>query len=198
MEIRELTYKDEFDLMFQRQGWRDFETKPVYNDPGVIKQRWINPPHSDKKYSPQAFYDRFGANTFRKILRAIFTGPRTQEELENNYGGQKLPKLHEHLNFMKEQEIVVFEDNFWNKAPRYKDVQGIGTTLEWYVAEWFRSSLKAPARHGVTVKGVADGGDLDVVAFVDGKRIMVECKSGNPANIPEVQLKLFLTTCRRF
>jgi hypothetical protein len=188
-DIRELTYKDEFDLMMNRQGWQVTNKKLLYNDPDVIKQRWINPPHVDKRYSPQAFFDRFGDNTFRKLLRTIFFRSRTLEELERSCS-RKI--LEDHLTFMQEQEIAVYENDCWSKASQYKDIEDIGTTLEWYVAEWFRSTLKAPARHGVTIEGVADGGDLDVVAFVGEKPVMVECKSGNPAYITEVQLKLFL------
>jgi tetratricopeptide (TPR) repeat protein len=80
----------------------------------------------------------------------------------------------------------------FRKSPQYQHVEGIGKTLEWYVAEWFRLSLRAPARHGVHIPGIADGGDLDVVAFVNGLKIFIECKSGNPANITESQLELFL------
>ena len=73
-------------------------------------------------------------------------------------------------------------------------MSGIGPTLEWYIGEWFRFWLQVPARHGVTVKGLADGGDLDVVAFVGERPILVEGKSGNPVYITKAQIELFL--CR--
>ncbi len=187
--------KDGFDLMFRRQGWSDFEYKSPYMDPQVIKLRWINPPNSVKKYSPQAFYNHFGDNTFRKILRAIFSNPCKYEQLKDLCGEQKLEN---HLTFMQEQEIVIQDGNVWRKGSKYEQVSSIGPTLEWYVGEWFRLWLQVPARYGVTVKGLADGGDLDVVAFVEGKRIMIECKSGNPANIEAAQLRLFLQRAKEF
>src|SRR6266498_833436 len=76
-------------------------------------------------------------------------------------------KLAKYLHFMCEHELTVQEGEFWCKSPAYKDIDNIGPTLEWYVAEWFRSWLEVPARHSVAIKDVADGGDLDVVAFVD-------------------------------
>lgn len=195
-DMRELTYKDNFDLIMGGQGWSVTVKKPLYNDPAVIKQHWIHPPHVDKTYGPQAFFERFGDNTFRKLLSALFSRPRTFEELKLGCSNEDI--LKDHLIFMQEQEIAVCEHNIWIKAPQYESVGGIGTTLEWYVAEWFRSKLKAPARHGVTIEGVADGGDLDVIAFINGKTVMVECKSGIPANINEAQLELFLRRAADF
>jgi hypothetical protein len=197
VDIRESqVQKDGFDLMFRRQGWSDFEYKSPYLDSQVIKLRWIDPPNASKKYSKQAFYDCFGDYTFRKLLRAIFFSPRTYEELKSCCQDQK--KLDSHLEFMREQEIAVQEGDVWKKSFSYEQVSGIGPTLEWYVAEWFRLWLQSPARHGVTIKDLADGGDLDVVAFVDGKRIMVECKSGKPENIGETELRLFLRRAFEF
>src|SRR5258707_2950314 len=180
-------YKDNFDQIFQRLGWHDIQYKSTYSDPEVIRQRWLSPPNIDKKFSKQAFFDCFGDNTFRKILSFIYAAPRTKDELTSRWG-----KLDEHVTFMLEQEIVVQDGDLMRTSSQYEHVTDIGKTLEWYVAEWFRSSQKVPARHGVKVPGVADGGDLDVVAFSDGSRIFVECKSGNPANIAETQLELFL------
>lgn len=182
--------------MMRGQGWSVTAKKSLYNDPAVIKQRWIHPPHVDKTYSPQAFFKRFGDNTFRKLLRALFSHPCTFEELKRSCSNEDV--LKDHLIFMQEQEIAVCEHNTWSKAPQYESVEGIGPTLEWYVAEWFRSELQAPARHGVTIEGIADGGDLDVIAFVNRITVMIECKSGIPANIDEAQLELFLRRAADF
>jgi hypothetical protein len=87
-DMRELTYKDDFDLIFQRQGWHGFSYKSLYNDPDVIKQRWINPPHTAKSYGPQGFFHRFGDNTFRKLLRTILFRARSLEGLERIVAGK--------------------------------------------------------------------------------------------------------------
>jgi len=189
-DMRELTYKDDFDLILKRQGWYDFSYQSIYNDPQVINHRLLI---NGKTYA--TFFKLFGDTTFRKILSFIFSGPRTKEELEQRYGGKKLDG---YLDFLKEQEIAMYEDSFWRKAPQYAHVQDMSRTLEWYVAEWFRYELKAPARHGVHIEGIGDGGDLDDVAFVDGARIMVECKSGDPANITEAHLELYLRRAADF
>jgi hypothetical protein len=195
LDIRQFTYKDNFDLELQRHGWHGFTYKQIYNDSEVIKLRWLSPPNTGKSYTYQEFYHRFGDNTFRKVLRTIFSGQRKYKELESSCSRLQLDN---HLTFMREQEIAVLKGDFWTKNHRYKNVEGIGPTLQWYVAEWFRFSLKAPARHGVHIEGLAMGGDLDVVAFVGEKRVMVECKSGNPKNITEEQLHLFLQRAAYF
>ena len=194
MDLREKTTKDDFDLRFQRLGWQSFSYKPRYSDPQVIRQRWSSSPSTGANITLKAFYQHFGDNRFRKLLRAVFQ-TRTFQELERICSR---PKLDDHLTFMQEQEIAVFEEGYWRKSPKYQDISDIGRTLEWYVAEWFRSELKSPARHSVHVEGMAHGGDLDVVAFVDDMQIMVECKSGNPDKITKTQLELFLRRAAEF
>lgn len=192
--LQETIYKDDFEVMFRRHGWLSFSHAPLYTDPQILSLRWIASP-TGKRYSPDAIFSAFGNNTFRKVLRAIFDhSPRTHEQLQAICSNEQL--LDEHLTFMKDQELAVEEAGLWSKAPRYAHVPNIGRTLEWYVAEWFRSALEAPARHGVHVDDLAEGGDLDVVAFVDGMRVWVECKSGG--EITERHLDLFLQRAQEF
>ncbi|MFL5664846.1 MAG: hypothetical protein ACJ8BW_26390 [Ktedonobacteraceae bacterium] len=192
MLLEHMNHQDAFDLMLRRQGWYLIRHKPIQTDSKVIRVA-----HSvtsqDALDSNNAFYELFGENTFRKLLRHIFFHKVcTSEELKGICSSEQ--KLANYLHFMLEHKLIVHENEIWKKAPAYKDIDNLGPTLEWYVAEWFRSWLQVPARHGVTIKGVADGGDLDVVAFVDGIRIMIECKSGSPSQINETDIKLFL--CR--
>jgi len=97
----------------------------------------------------------------------------------------------QHLTYMAQRNVAIQRADSWCVHPRYEDIKGIGKTLEWFVGEWFRFT-QAPARHSVRIPEIVDGGDLDVVAFLNGQKIFVECKSGNPANISETHLKLFL------
>jgi hypothetical protein len=64
------------------------------------------------------------------------------------------------------------------------------------VAQWFRSQLAVPARHGVTIEDVE--GELDVVAFIEGIRVFVECKVGKPSNISQLELRHFLQRAHEF
>jgi hypothetical protein len=97
---------------------------------------------------------------------------------------------------MQDQELAEETEGKWRKATRYQHVDNIGRTLEWYVAEWFKMVLAVPARYGVHVDELAEGGDLDVVAFVNGLRVWVECKSGR--DITDTHLRLFLRRAKGF
>ncbi len=188
--------RDGFDLMLRRQGWYLIQSRQVYTDPRVIQLA-----SSDTTVSVEdrftTLYEAFGENTFRKLLRHVFFHQQgTLSELRRICSSEQ--KLLRYLDFMREHLLIEVEDEDWRKGPFYKTINNIGSTLEWYIAEWFRRWLQVPARHGITIKGVADGGDLDVVAFVDGIRVMVECKSGSPAQISETDVQLFFNRAADF
>lgn len=191
---------DRFDLMLRRQGWLLIRHKPIDTDPNVIRVNNHSNSSKTVQDSPQyngVFYEAFGDNTFRKLLRYIFFHKSgTTEALKGICNSEQ--KLEKHLQFMLEHKLIVQQGCCWQKGPAYASIDNIGPTLEWYVAEWFRSWLEVPARHGVAIKDVADGGDLDVIAFVDGIRVMVECKSGSPAKITETDIRLFLRRADEF
>ncbi|HEY3992717.1 MAG TPA: hypothetical protein VGM01_07520 [Ktedonobacteraceae bacterium] len=188
--------QDGFDLMLRRQGWYLIQHRQVYTDPRVIHLFSTNTTEAPEDQFT-ALYEAFGENTFRKLLRHIFFHQQgTLSELRRICSGEQ--KLAQYLDFMREHLLIELEDENWRKGSLYKTINNIGSTLEWYIAEWFRRWLQVPARHGVTIKGVADGGDLDVVAFVDGIRVMVECKSGSPSQITESEIQLFFRRATDF
>lgn len=188
--------QDSFDLMLRRQGWYLIRHRQVYTDPRVIRLAPEDTTVAGED-QPATLYEAFGETTFRKLLRHIFFHQQGDlSELRSICSGEQ--KLARYLGFMRRYRMIEIEGENWRKSPVYKAVNNIGPTLEWYIAEWFRSWLQVPARHGVTIKGVADGGDLDVVAFVDGIRVMVECKSGSPTQISETDVKLFFRRAADF
>lgn len=188
--------QDGFDLMLRRQGWYLVQHRPVYTDPRVI-HLCTDGTVAEKQAQPGAFYEVFGETTFRKLLRHVFFHHQgTLTELRRICGSEQ--KLARHLDLMQGYRLIELDGEIWRKGASYQPINNIGPSLEWYIAEWFRNWLQVPARHGVTIKGVADGGDLDVVAFVDGIRVMVECKSGSPAQITETDIQLFLRRAADF
>ncbi|GCE49434.1 hypothetical protein EI42_02544 [Thermosporothrix hazakensis] len=182
---------DQFELMLRRQGWHLIRYKSMYTDSRVIRLRGTSYENGHPSGRQAAFYQAFGDNTFRKILRHVFFHRScTLVDLKRICSSE--PKLKKYLDFMTEHQLLLYDGTCWHKNPYYQHIDNLGPTLEWYVAEWFRTWLQVPARHGVALKDVADGGDLDVVAFVDGIRVMVECKSGSPSKITSADLQLFL------
>ncbi len=188
--------QDNFEVLLRRQGWHLIRYRPIHTDPNVIRLKQTFTLNASES-NDTIFYQAFGDNTFRKLLRHIFFHKQcTYEDLKRICASKQ--KLDSYLAFMVEQGLIEQANDLWCKGTTYHQIDNLGPTLEWYIAEWFRSWLLVPARHGVAIKGIADGGDLDVVAFVDGIRVMVECKSGSPSQITETEMKLFLRRAADF
>jgi hypothetical protein len=135
-------------------------------------------------------------NVFRKLLRHIYAAKDgvLRAALAENCSNTEM--LHDHLAYLQHQELAVERDGVIYKGERFEHISAIGRTLEWYVTRWFEDFVRCPARYAVHVPGIADGGDLDIVAFMHGLRIWVECKSGN--NIDDAQLRLFRQRAQDF
>ena len=194
--IPDRTSQDDFSVMLRRQGWHLITCKPLYTDPAVIAVRHTASLRNIE-VGDAAFFELLGDNSIRKLLRAILVRPRTRQELLSLYSDNE-QKLEQVGTILEQDGLVIREAESWKKGPECTAIDNIGPTLEWYVAEWFRTQLQVPARHGVQLEEVAQWGDLDVVAFVNDVRVMVECKSAKPDDIPEVQLRHFLQRAATF
>jgi hypothetical protein len=169
--------------------------KPIYTDSRVIAIR--KPRHLlSLERGPAAWHSLIGENTTRKLLRALLNKARTMDELLSICGDEN--KLRWYLALLEDGGIVARSGEAWTRGPEVQGIDNIGPTLEWYVAEWFRSELHAPARHGVAIKEVPRGGDLDVVAFVSDVRVFVECKTAKPSAISQNELRQFLQRAADF
>jgi hypothetical protein len=193
--IPERFYQDDFSVMLRRQGWHLIQCKPPYTDPAVIAIRLTESPHNIAT-GDRAFHEFLGDTIVRKLLRAILARPRTRQELLRSCSNEQ--KLDQVVAILEQDGLITRELETWKKGPECRTIDNIGPTLEWYVAEWFRSQLQVPARHGVLLEEVAQWGDLDVVAFVNDVRVMVECKSAKPDDIPEAELRHFLQRAATF
>jgi hypothetical protein len=186
----------DFDLVFRRQGFSEFTYHPeTQTDPLVLRSQYTHGPLGGE-YLVDEFYRRFGLNVFRKLLRRIYASNDgvAREALAQNCSNAEM--LEEHLAYFRHQELAVESGGVIYKGERFQHISDIGRTMEWYVARWFEDFIKCHARYSVHVPGITGGGDLDVVAFMDGLRIWVECKSGN--NIDDAHLRLFRQRAREF
>ena len=187
--IPERFYQDDFRVMLRRQGWHLIACKPLYTDPEVIAIRQTESPRNIAT-GDRAFHEFLGDTIIRKLLRAILARPRTRQELLQHCSNEQ--KLDQVVAILEQDGLITRELGSWKKGPECTAIDNIGPTLEWYVAEWFRTQLQVPARHGVQLEEVGQWGDLDVIAFVNDVRVMVECKSARPDDISEDELRYFL------
>lgn len=195
IEMEERFYRDDFEVLLLRDGWTLIGCKPLYTDPEVLAIRKARHPLSVER-GPQAWHALLGDTTFRKLLRAILNRPRSTEQLLRICGDAR--RLDGYLAWLEQGDLVVREDDQWTRGPGCGTIDNIGPTLEWYVAEWYRSRLSAPARHGVKLKEVLRGGDLDIVAFMGDIKVMVECKTSKPTAVSETELRWFLQRAHEF
>src|SRR6185312_1110293 len=130
--------------MLRRQGWYLIQHRQVYTDPRVIHLSRSSMLTNDEDPFT-ALYEMFGENTFRKLLRHVFFHQQgTISDLKRMCSGEQ--KLAHYLTLMREHLLIELEDEQWRKGPVYKTINNIGSTLEWYVSEWFRRWLQVPAR----------------------------------------------------
>lgn len=179
---------DTFDALMRRRGWRPTNTAPMRGDPKVIQ--WRTRFSKEAAADQATFYDAIGNNTVRKLIRAILTEPKSRDDLVAICPNES--KLDDTLTYLQAGGVVTQVDGAWSKGPQCKKADNIGSTFEWYVAEWFKRELKATVRRSVHVEEMLHGGDLDVVAFLDNTRVWVECKTKKPEDISDRDVRLFL------
>lgn len=68
----------------------------------------------------------------------------------------------------------------------------LGPTLEWFLAEIFRSEFFCPALYGLRCKGTRFGGDFDVVSVLESRLVYMEVKSSPPKNIEGGEVREFI------
>ena len=83
---------------------------------------------------------------------------------------------------------------------RYRFVRramSFGPTLEWYVARELRRRLGCDVATGVKFRAPGLGGDLDVVAAVEGNLVYVELKSSPPKHLTDAEVAAFFARVGR-
>jgi len=79
------------------------------------------------------------------------------------------------------------------RLKREKPVKSFGETLEWFMAETLKREFSAEALRGVRFKGRKTGGDYDLIAKVDGSKILyMEVKSSPPKQIYQKEIAAFM------
>jgi hypothetical protein len=133
-----------------------------------------------------AFFPLMRRYSFRLFLREILwrEDPVAPRELTRYCS---LPTVKIYLNFLKECGLVKHGIEGWrlNRTP----LPSFGPTLEYWVAQEFRREFQAPTLWNVRLKGVASGGDFDILSWLNGNLICLEVKSSPPRGIelPEVR-----------
>jgi hypothetical protein len=70
--------------------------------------------------------------------------------------------------------------------------RSFGGTLEWWLARELAARLRIEVATGVRNGARGVGGDLDIVAAVEGKLLYAELKSGPPKHLMDAEVRAFL------
>lgn len=143
-----------------------------------------------------ALYPRMARYSFRLLFRDIIRGQR-------GFGLSDLtrfcaPRVAEsHLHFLSGLGAVgERRTGKGDETKRYRllihPVRSFGGFLEWFLAEALQREFAIPALWGVKVRGLPHGGDLDIVANLEGRLVYLEAKSSPPKQIDFPQVQAFL------
>jgi len=73
-----------------------------------------------------------------------------------------------------------------------------GVILEWFIAKSLQDNFGLESKFAVKLKNLKSGGDIDIIARIGPKIIMIECKESPPNNIPVSELRSILRRAESF
>ena len=136
------------------------------------------------------YYELLKRYSFRIVLRDIikYKDGFAKDDLLHYCSAEK---VEEYLTFLIKSGIITKKTTQRYTVSK-KNIDSIGGTLEWLVAQIFRREFCSVASWGVKVLNTHLGGDYDVIARVEQKMIYIETKSSPPKNIHQETIDEFL------
>jgi hypothetical protein len=135
------------------------------------------------------YYEMLKKYSFRLFLRDVIKyQPSFNSSRVARYATREVTE--QYLAYLHSIGLVSSDDNVYRlvKGP----IKSFGSTLEWFVAEFFKRDLSAEAVWGVKAKRPKVGGDYDLLAKIDGSLVYMEIKSSPPKQIYQSEVKAFL------
>lgn len=135
------------------------------------------------------YYRLFGRFSFRKLARQMIAsgGEWLERDTLQQTGGRSLET---YLELFRNLQIL---EERGSKVRLTRLLDNFGASLEHYVSELCVREFRGSSEWGVLLEGLPTaGGDYDVLAWLDPSLVYVECKSSNPNNIGDDQIRHFL------
>jgi hypothetical protein len=135
----------------------------------------------------EELFEKFKSYYFRRILHDIFILKKIDksgiEKLSNKWGSQ----VYEDIDlFIKYGFVSKQKDG--SLIANYQSGY-MGTLLEWFIGKFLRDTLHLEVEVNVKLKNLMKGGDIDVVARIGTKLLVIECKESPPNNVPVSEMK---------
>lgn len=145
-----------------------------------------------KHFSPEPvvpYLKRFAKASFRKMARRLLRNGREWVPVADlvQISGESTD---DYLAFL-ERLLILERRN--GEVRLTHPIDNLGASLEHYVAQVCIHEFRGSAEWGISLEGLPRaGGDYDVIAWLNPSLMYVECKSGKPSNIDEVQIREML------
>jgi hypothetical protein len=134
------------------------------------------------------FVDLFGKRSFRQVARQLIAAHGASVPLATLRGYAAAAAV-EYVEFLESLGVARRDDD---QATVTRNLDNIGPTLEWYVAELCRRELSGSSAWGVKLDGLTPGGDYDVLAWLPPTLMYVETKSSHPSQVSDGDIRNFL------
>jgi len=135
------------------------------------------------------FYLLLKSYYFRRVLRDVLFIQKIGEA-DKNLIREKWGKVaDEYIAKIEELGILLKKNGLLIAQFSLSDM---GTIFEWFIAKYLSEELSLETMVDVKLKNLEFGGDIDVVARVGTKLVMIECKESPPNNISVAELKSIL------
>ena len=135
------------------------------------------------------FLELFAKMSFRKLVRRL-TNARGEPVSVSVLEGMAGARATEYADFLVALGIAIHDGDHSIRLTR--QVDNIGPTLEWYVAELCKGELAGDAQWAVQLEELPVGGDFDVLGWLAPTLLYVELKSAAPSQVSESELRNFL------
>jgi hypothetical protein len=137
--------------------------------------------------------ERLGHYAFRLFLRGaiLATGPFRPQDATRYVDAAQAGRMAVEL-----VRLGLAEPSGDGRYRLRRRARSFGGTLEWWVARELARRLAVPVASGVRSGARGIGGDLDVVAAVEGKLLYVELKSSPPKHVSRAELRAFVARIR--
>lgn len=154
-----------------------------------IKDKRIILPKNEKYF--EEYFKNLKSYYFRRILQDTIKKKEFSFDfilkLKEKWGAKVVDK---YLNKLVQYEILSKDNSHY--ISNFKEIDNIGTTLEWYIGEVLKKEFSIPIVSNVEIKNIMQGGDFDIFFLLLGNLSYLEIKSSPPNNISIEEIENFI------
>ena len=141
------------------------------------------------------FFQHLKSYFFRRTVIDLLRLGEIEEERLKNFGKKWGVSVLNYIPILEKTGIITKVNNKFKSNYTF---EYSGVILEWFIAQSLKDNFGLESKFAVKLKNLRFGGDLDVIALIGPKILMIECKESPPNNIPISELKSILRRAESF